>query len=235
MKKPQYNRAFDYDKKLLPNTYIECLEENVTCIDEAIPKSGHTIGYPGWNLIYYAVLCCLRKDAFNNVIETGTNLGCSTIILAQALKDSQLDGCVYTVEIDKMNYEKANDNIKNAGVADFVKLYNRDSLSFLAKVSLENDLIAFAFLDGCHDQDNVVKEFELIYPYLDHKSFVAFDNTYLLSEDEENNKVNGALKIIKRKYGGNLINFENVSWFTPGLAFWQKDPFLKDWAPNNKK
>jgi hypothetical protein len=26
-------------------------------------------------------------------------------------------------------------------------------------------------------------------------------------------------------YGGNLINFEFVSWYTPGLAIWQKEPF----------
>jgi hypothetical protein len=133
------HRALNYDKKLLPNAYIEYLEQNVTCIDQAIPKSGYTISSLVWNLTYYATLNCLRKDAFSNIIETGTNLGCSTIMLAQALIDSQLNGCVYTVEIDKMNYEKAIDNIKKASVADFVKLYSQESLSFLAQIGFEDD------------------------------------------------------------------------------------------------
>lgn len=226
---------FDYDKWLLPNKHVMSMEENVTCVDEATPKTGHSIGYPGWNLLYYSALCCLRKNSFNNIIETGTNLGFSSIILAQALKDSHYNGCVYTVEIDKINYDQAVDNINKAEVSNFVELYNQDSKTFLADLCLKNDLITYAFLDGCHDQDDVVTEFDLIYPYLDNKSCVAFDNTYLISDDSTNRRVNGALQIIKRKYGGNLINFENVSWFTSGMAFWQKDPFLSDWMPDDKK
>lgn len=229
MKKPIYNRKFFYDRCLLPNTYVASLEKDVFCIEEAIPKTGYSIGYPGWNLIYYSVLCCLRKTLFNNIIETGTNFGFSSIFLAQALKDSSLNGCVYTVEKDSIIYAKAVDNIKKAEVDTYVELHNEDSIIFLKNLSLENDLVTYAFLDGCHDQDYVVNEFELIYPYLDNKSIVAFDNTYLLSEDKVNKRVNGALEIIKKKFGGNLINFENVSWFTPGLAFWQKEPFLNDW------
>ena len=229
MKKPIFARIYNYDKKLLPNNYLQSLEEGVSNIEEAKLNTGFSIGYPGWNLLYYAVLCSLEKDRFNNIIETGTNVGCSTIMLAQALIDSSFDGCVYTVELDKNNYEKANEYFDRAGVENIIKAYNQNSVDFLSELSPVDGNIRFAFLDANHDQGNVVNEFELIYPYLDHKSFVAFDNTYLLTEDQRNKRVNGALEIIKRKYGGNLINFENVSWYTPGLAFWQKAPFINDW------
>lgn len=56
-----------------------------------------------------------------------------------------------------------------------------------------------------------------------------FDNTYKIADKGEDQRVNGALKIIKNKYGGNLVNFENASWFTPGQAVWQKSPFVEDW------
>jgi predicted O-methyltransferase YrrM len=230
MKEPIYARIFNYDKNLLPNTYLKNLEEGVHEIETAIQKSGYSIGYPGWNLLYYTAICSLRKDRFNNILETGTNLGCSTIILAQALKDSQLDGCVYTVELDNQNYNAAVENIEKAKVKDFIKIFNEDSLKCLSNLNFKDNLITYAFLDGCHDQENVFKEFKLIYPYLDHKSCVAFDNTYLISEDKDNRRVNGALQLIQKNFGGNLVNFENVSWYTPGLAIWQKDPFHDDWA-----
>lgn len=51
---------------------------------------------------------------------------------------------------------------------------------------------------------------------------VMFDNTYEISEPGEDPRVNGALKEIQATYGGNLINMEFVSWYTPGLALWQK-------------
>jgi hypothetical protein len=37
--------------------------------------------------------------------------------------------------------------------------------------------------------------------------------------------VHGALYAIQRRYGGNLINFPNTSWCTPGQALWQRAPF----------
>jgi predicted O-methyltransferase YrrM len=230
MKKFLSARIFDYDKSLLPNKYLAKLEMGVTDIEEAKEKTGYSIGYPGWNLLYFSMLCSLRRDSFNIVLETGTNLGCSTIALAQALLDSQLDGCIHTVEIDNDNYEQAVSNVVQAGVAEVVELHNTDSLTFLQEENaFSGKIISYAFLDGCHEQDYVIKEFNLLYPFLDHKSIVVFDNTYRLTEDPVDKRVNGALQRIKEKYGGNLINFENVSWSTPGLAIWQKDPFYNDW------
>jgi predicted O-methyltransferase YrrM len=168
--------------------------------------------------------------ALNNIAGIGTNLVCSTIILAQALIDSKFEGCIYSVEKDREIYNEADNNTRSAKVDHRVKLYNDDSIAFLSGLSLENNLINYAFLDGCHDQEHVLNEFRIIFPYLDNKSCVAFDNTYLISEDKNNKRVNGALELIKKEYGGNLVNFENVSWYTPGFAIWQKNPFYDDWS-----
>jgi hypothetical protein len=72
---------------------------------------------------------------------------------------------------------------------------------------------------------DVLREFEIIYPCLQDNSIVIFDNTYEIAKPGEDPRVFGALKEIKKTYGGNLINFEFVSWYTPGMAAWQKDPF----------
>lgn len=229
MKAPIYKRKYDYDKKLLPNAHVARLEEGVTDIDGAVKKTGLTIGYPGWNLLYYTVLCSLREDRFNLLLETGTNWGFSAIMMAQALKDSGYAGKLHTVELKEENAALARDNIKAAGVADLVDSAVGDSLTYLKEFVKRPETVVFAFLDGCHDEEHLVEEFTLLHPRLDHKSTVFFDNTYLIQETPGNRRVNGALKRIKASFGGNLVNFENSSWFTPGQAIWQADPFREDW------
>ena len=229
MKAPKYHRSLNYRKTLLPNEYLASLEEGTKNIEEAQRKTGLSIGYPGWNLLYYSLLCNLDRASDNIILETGTNFGCSTIILAQALKDSGLKGHVYTVEIGKANYLKAKDNIDKAGVSKYVTLVNGDSIKFVERFIQDANSIRFVFLDGCHDQDHVVREFELINPKLTDESMIFFDNTYKIADEGEDQRVNGALRIIKERFGGNLISFGNTSWFTPGQAIWQKHAFRKDW------
>ena len=156
-------------------------------------------------------------------------MDCSTIILAQALKDSELKGHVYTEELDEVNYLKEKEKINNAGLSEYVKLFCEDSVDFLERIVMDIVTIRFAFLDSCHDQYHLVKEFELIYPKLIDESIVFFDNTYKIAHEGEDQRVNGALRVIKERFGGNLINFENTSWYTHGQALWQKHAFRKAW------
>ena len=76
---------FGYDTKLLPNKYLAKLETGVTSIEDAREKTGATIGQPGWGLLYYLLLSHLDRNREEIIVETGTNLGMTTIILAQAL------------------------------------------------------------------------------------------------------------------------------------------------------
>ena len=55
---------------------------------------------------------------------------------------------------------------------------------------------------------------------------VIFDNTYKIAEEGEDPRVNGFLRDMQDRYGGNLVNFEFVSWYTPGLVIWQRKPAL---------
>jgi len=75
MKQPQFYRKFKYNKALLPNAYLAGLEEGVQTIDEARKKTGLSIGYPGWGVIYYILLSHLDPICHNNIVETGTNWG----------------------------------------------------------------------------------------------------------------------------------------------------------------
>ncbi|HCY54928.1 MAG TPA: hypothetical protein DF715_05190, partial [Oceanicaulis sp.] len=105
---------------MLPNAHLASLEDGVTTIEQARTKTGASIGYPGWLVIYSMVLASLHPLRRHTLVETGTNRGASTIILAQALADSGAKGVVHTFEIDPEVQAIARNNIAAAGHADRV-------------------------------------------------------------------------------------------------------------------
>jgi len=226
MKSPIYHRIFNYDTARLPNRHLAVLEEGVNSIDEAYTLTGATIGYPGWGLIYYLLLSHLDQNRTEIIIETGTNYGCTTIILAQAMVDAGCKGRVVSFENDPKNVNIAARNISMAGLSDRVEIIVGDSRSILRQVLKYENGIRSVFLDASHLYNDVLKEFESLLPKLSSDAIVIFDNTYKIADDGEDTRVNGALKTIKVKYGGNLINLEHVSWYTPGLSIWQRVPCL---------
>lgn len=223
MKSPIFHRMFDYDRSLLPNRHLALLEENVRTIEEARERTGATIGYPGWGIIYHILLSHLDRLRSEVILETGTNWGCSTIILAQALIDAKCEGRVLSVELDPDNAAIAKKNLEAAGVAERVEIHVGDSRAVLPEL-LENQYdVRFAFLDSSHLFDHVMAEFSSVVPKLTDDALVVFDNTYQIAEQGEDPRVNGALRAITDQYGGNLVNLEFVSWYTPGLAIWQRN------------
>lgn len=225
MKPPLFYRLFDYDRARLPNRHLASLDEGVTDIATARTRSGASIGYPGWSLIYDLAVSTIDPDGDNPIVETGSNWGCTTIVLAQALIDRKARGHVVTIELDPENAQRARANYEAAGVADRVTLVEGDAKLRLSEVAQGLGPIRFAFLDGCHLHDDVVIEFEAVADQLAPGALVVFDNTYQIAEPHEDQRVHGALKTIVDRHGGNLINLPFVSWYTPGVAVWQKSPF----------
>lgn len=226
MKPPIYrHRRFGYNLALLPNPHLAALERGVTCIEEAIPRSGLTIGYPGWGFIYHLLLSHLDPEHEQILVETGTNQGCTTIVLAQALKDSGCKGKIITVELKPENVEIARNNLVAAGVDDIVDLRHGNSHDLLPQIAREISHLRFAFIDASHLCKDAIFEFETLLPILADNALVVFDNTYQIADESDDQLVNGALRRIHKEHGGNIINMECVSWYTPGLAIWQKRPF----------
>ena len=226
MKPPIYHRMFGYNRSLLPNPQLAVLEHGVTTIEQARQKSGATIGYPGWGLIYHLLLSHLNRSREEVIVETGTNWGCTTIVMAQALIDAGCKGRVITFELDAANAERARTNWQAAGVSGRVELHEGDSRVKLTEALADISGIRVAFLDASHLYNDVMHEFEIVLPKLADDALVIFDNTYRIAEDGEDRRVNGFLSDMQHLYGGNLVNMEFVSWFTPGLALWQKKPCL---------
>jgi predicted O-methyltransferase YrrM len=206
---------FGYDRRLLVNGYLAEQEAETHDLESAIARTGFSLGYPAWNLLYYSLLCSLPRSGQPVVVETGTNRGFSTIVLAQALRDGGLQSVVRTVDIDPEVVKLAEQNVARAGLAELVRCSVSDSLEFLRTLRHEVDRVDFALLDGAHDAEHVLAEFELVQPLVRScGGKVYFDNTSAGGVAE-------ALRRIRAAHGGNLIEFDNCSWAPPGNALWQ--------------
>ena len=226
MRDPVYKyRIVDYDRSVIPNRFLAFLDEGV--IDEVdwVARSGRSLGHPGWGWIYHTVLMLLDDDRDNVAIETGTNVGSTAILVAQAIIDSGRKGVLHTIELDPDIHAEALRRFDLAGVSSVIEAHCGDSLKVLPGVIAGVDEIAVAFLDGNHFHNHVVSEFELVVDKMRPDGVIIFDNTGAVGEGEEDPRVNGALRTIVRDHGGNVVNFPFCSWYTPGIAIWQRQPF----------
>jgi len=232
LRSDRVGRRFDYDRGLLPNSHLRTLEpsnpapEPQPADEEAhyveyvqwLGDSGMSMGYPSWNLLYYSMISSLlprQEDAV--VVETGTNRGLSTIVMAQALSDLGIDAVVETVDFDPQMTETAKRHVGDAGLADRVNFHTGDSIEFLAALVERVPHLDFVFLDDAHDRDHVVRQMDIVCPKVAvRRGKVYFDNAGAGGVAE-------ALPYLKQTYGGNLVEFANCSMSPSGNAIWQPD------------
>lgn len=231
MKKPQFHRIVDYDRALLPNPLLSRLDANSSTHQDWVKTTGYSPGHPSWGLLYHLLLTTLHPDRFNYIIETGTNWGLSTIVLAQALIDSRRAGEVATIELDPKNLDKARLHFAEAGVADRIHEFLGNSARLLPEVAARHETIRVAYLDGNHEMDHVLHEFAIVHPRMEPDGLVILDNTFSIADPGEDQRVFGAIDVIRKKYGGELINLPYTSWYTTGMAIWQNRPFADVTAP----
>src|SRR5262249_39810567 len=153
------------------------------------------------NLLYYSLLCAIptgQRRAL--VIETGTNRGLSTIVMAQALEDLGIEGRLETVDLDGDAVEAARENVARAGLGERVNFHVEDARSFLERTT-DRRGVDFALIDDLHTRDHVVEEIDIVCPrVVPRTGTLYFDNTVRGGVAE-------ALTYLKRVYGGNLVEF----------------------------
>jgi cephalosporin hydroxylase len=239
-----------YDRRRLPNEYLAGLDpeepspelDRLSSIEPADDSQRQALqkewneefmrwlgdtnmspGYPAWSLLYYSVFTSIVPEVPDPVVvETGTNRGLSTILIAQALADLGVDAAVDTVDVDEAYTQTARRHVEAAGLTRHVRFHTGDSLEFLTELVGRVDHIDFAFLDGDHHAAHVMREIDIIVPKVAaRRGKIYFDNS------EPGGGTDGgvaeALEHLKATYGGNVVRFANCSWRPPGNAIWQPD------------
>jgi predicted O-methyltransferase YrrM len=133
-------------------------------------KAAHLkVGYEAGELIYNPS----RAIDARRIVEFGTSFAFSTIYLAAAARDNG-GGTVITSEIEPSKVEVARQNLREAGLDNFVEIRLGDAMATLAEVEGPIDLV---LLDGW--KDIYIPLLQILTPKLRRGAVVFADNMHV--------------------------------------------------------
>lgn len=88
----------------------------------------------------------VKRFTAKNVLEVGTLIGYSAILIAKILPH---DGKVFTIEINEESVKLAEENIRKAKLSDKIVIYIGDALEVIPQIKEEFDMI---FLDATKEE-----------------------------------------------------------------------------------
>lgn len=151
------------------------------------------------------------KNQINSVLEIGTAIGYSSIMMALANPNLKIT----TIERDRERYLEAIKNIKKLELEDRITLIFNDAL----EVNIE-DKFDLIFIDAAKGQN--IKFFEKFSSNLNNEGFIITDNMnfhgLVEKEDEiQSRNLRGLIRKIKeyKEYLSNLMDY-HVEFFTVG-------------------
>lgn len=160
-------RMFDYHRRLLVNPYLAEQESGSHDLRSAVARSGHSLGYPAWNLLYYMLLCSLPPSDRWSLRPAPTRASPPSSWRRRRWTAGPAAWCVWSTSTPDVD-ELAKRHAERGGVASRIRFHVGDSREFLVQlrdeVDHEVDHVDFAFLHGDHRAEAVVAEFERLYP-----------------------------------------------------------------------
>lgn len=142
--------------ELLKSIEKECLEEYIPLVE---PEVGR----------FLQVLVQIKRPS--RILEIGTGIGYSSILLAQALDENKH---ITTIEIDKNRYERACKNFAAAGINEIITPLWGDANEIIPTLKGPFD---FVFMDAAKGQ--YPEFFSKIWPLLCKDGVLVIDNIFL--------------------------------------------------------
>lgn len=131
--------------------------------------------------LYKSVYKLASANSQINVVEIGSYMGRSTVLMAMAIRDSQNpQATIYAVDpflgssehADRDTFESFSSNIARHGVEGYVSIIRKDSEAAADEWEI-GDRVDFLWIDGAHEYEYVVHDFALWYRYLKPGSIIA--------------------------------------------------------------
>lgn len=137
----------------------------------------------------------VKKTQPKLVLEIGTLVGYSTIVMAKNMKK----GKIVTIELNKKNHEAAKLNIKRAGISKKVELLQGNALEIIPTLDGPFEMV---FIDA--EKDEYLKYLEAAEPKMTEHAIVVADNVKLLE-----NKMKDFLEYVRKsgRYKSELHDF----------------------------
>ena len=111
----------------------------------------------------------VKSAKSKTILELGTSYGYSTIFLAEAARAN--GGQVITLEIHSEKIEYAKENVREAGLSEFVDFRKGDALEILENSTEKYDFVLLDIWKRFY-----LPTFELFYPKLEKGAWVIADN-----------------------------------------------------------
>lgn len=162
----------------------------------------------------------VRDKGIKNILEVGTAIGYSGILMANEIKDK--GGKLYTIEIDEERYNLAQENFKKSKLDNIVSIKG-DATEEIEKIDEKFD---FIFIDA--SKGHYLKFFEDSYKLLNKDGIIFIDNImfrgYLYKEYPKRFKtiVNRLDKFIDYLYQHKDGNFVLLP-FGDGIGLFRKE------------
>ena len=162
-----------------------------------------------WGQLIFKLIRDFKPE---NCLELGTCLGISGAYQVSALKLNG-KGQFITVEGSPEIAKIADNGLKKLNYQGYKVNVGR-FFDVLPKILSKNNLIDFVFIDGHHDKIATKKYYEFIYPYLNERSIVIFDDINWSDGMKE------VWKIIHEEGEGIKTSFDFYKW---GICFIDKN------------
>ncbi len=110
-------------------------------------------------LFLYALARLLKP---RKILEVGTNTGVSSIVFAEAMRESRILGTITTIDADRNVLKKARSQIERVNVGRYIDIVEGDSRGVLPGILEKKSPFDLCFLDGDHGFDTIRTELELV-------------------------------------------------------------------------
>ena len=188
-KREPYPVIDEYEKKL--RFHIEDEWFHALALHTQVVIKESEICYQHGRLLYTTLSDYVHQNGFShvNILETGTARGFSSLCMAKALRDRNVEGKIATIDplphyvsmywncIDDNESEKSRAQLLS-NYSDLITRYiwflegkSRDVLT-----RLELSRIHFAFLDGSHEYKDVKSEIDYVVPRQKKGDIIFFDD-----------------------------------------------------------